>query len=352
MDGDDRDRLMRRLRAAGCSDDDLERAAAEDRLPTLAVELALGETTCHTLTAAARAAAVDHRFFKDLMEAIGRPRPAPREAVFTDDDIELAQLAQGFVDAGLGRDEVLDVGRVMSLGMSHTAEAVRRVVGDAYLEPGDSEFTVGLRYANAVDELAPLVPRMLATEFRTQLRHAVRQYLVTGSELEAGRLDGTRDVAIAFADLVDYTRLGESLDADAIGNIAGELVALSTRAAAPPVTLVKTIGDAAMFVSPDVEALVDAMSSVVAAVDARGPDIPAVRIGIAYGPATNRYGDWYGSTVNLASRVTDAGRPSRILATEEVKERSPSRDWKRKRRLRTLKGISDRLRLFSLSAGS
>lgn len=346
---DDRERLLRRLRHFGCTDADIERAAAEHRLATLAVEQALGDGSTHTLTATARESGLDVRFLRELMEVMGRPRPAPREAVFTDDDIELARLAQASLDAGLSRAQVLEVSRVLSLGMTQTAAAARHVVGDAFLQPGDSEFTVGLRYAEAMDQLAPLMSAVLVTEFRSQLRSGLRRHLITEAELEQGRLDEVRDVAVAFADLVDYTRLGESLHPDAVGDMASQLVDLSARAAAPPVSLVKTIGDAAMFVSPDVDAMLDAMLTVVAEVEKLDSEFPSVRVGIAHGRASYRFGDWYGATVNLASRVADASRPSRVLVTDEVRNRSPDRAWKRKRRARALPGISERAPLYSLA---
>ena len=136
-------------------------------------------------------------------------------------------MIKRFVDAGLPRRELLEVGRVLGQGMAHTSEAVRRVVGNALLQPGDSEYTVGLRFAQAADELAPLVPTLLDHQFRAHLRDGMRRELVTESEREIGRLAGTRDVAIAFADLVGYTRLGEQLPAEDLGSIAGRFADLA-----------------------------------------------------------------------------------------------------------------------------
>jgi adenylate cyclase len=89
--------------------------------------------------------------------------------------------------------------------------------------------------------------------------------------------------------------------------------------AVPPVRLVKTIGDAAMFVSPEPEPLLDAAIELVGAADA-ADDLPQLRAGVAMGPALNRAGDWYGRPVNLASRVTGIARASSVLATEPVRD--------------------------------
>ncbi|GAC1524692.1 MAG: hypothetical protein NVS2B6_11520 [Thermoleophilaceae bacterium] len=181
---DDRDRLLERLRKSGCSKEELEQATAEGRIPTLAVERALGSPDLHTTTAVAREAKLDPAFLKQLMQAMGRPAQVPRRRNLTDDDLAVARLVRGFLDAGLPRAEVLEVARVLSLGMSHTTEAVRRVVGDALLHQGDSEYTLALRYVEAVDELAPLIPALLTAEFRAHLCHGIRNHLVTEAELE------------------------------------------------------------------------------------------------------------------------------------------------------------------------
>jgi class 3 adenylate cyclase len=52
--------------------------------------------------------------------------------------------------------------------------------------------------------------------------------------------------------------------------------------------------------------------------------------------------------VNLASRITDFAKPGSIVATEPVTEQADDRDWRRRRRLRSLKGMQERVRLFTL----
>ena len=347
----DRERLLARLRDAGVDEQEIERAAAEERLPTLAVELALGGAGRHSLSHVAREAGLSPTFLRELMQAVGRPSPGRGERIFTDEDIETARVIKRFVDAGLPRRELLEVGRVLGQGMSHTSEAVRRLVGNALLEPGDSEYTVGLRFAQAADELAPLVPTLLDHQFRAHLRDGMRRELVTESERELGRLAGTRDVAIAFADLVGYTRLGDHLPAEDLGSIAGRFADLAVGAVKRPVTLVKTIGDGAMFASPEVPPLLASLQRLVAAVEGEGERFPDVRVGVAFGPATARGGDWFGATVNVASRVAELARPGRILATEPVRDLAPDEAWHRRRRRASLKGVDGRVRLFSLDGG-
>ena len=110
--------------------------------------------------------------------------------------------------------------------------------------------------------------------------------------------------------------------------MAGRLGRLAGDIAEPPVRLVKTIGDAAMLVSPEAEPLVAATIQLVIAADEEGEDFPQLRGGIARGEAVGRGGDWYGQPVNLASRVTGVARPGSVLATGDVKdEAEDSFEW-------------------------
>ena len=43
-------------------------------------------------------------------------------------------------------------------------------------------------------------------------------------------------------------------------------------------------------------------------------------MGISFGSAVTRAGDWFGSPVNVASRVTDIARPDSVLVAEPARE--------------------------------
>src|SRR5262249_50376443 len=149
------------------------------------------------------------------------------------------------------------------------------------------------------------------------LREAISQAVVTEAEIAAGR-PTTDEVTIAFADLVGFTRLGEQLEIDAIGEMTDPLFELASDVARPPVRLVKMIGDAAMFASRDPVPVLD---SVLRLVDAAGTDeIPQLRAGVSSGAALSRGGDWYGRPVNLASRITGFARPDSVVASQSVKD--------------------------------
>src|SRR5262249_59882417 len=87
---------------------------------------------------------------------------------------------------------------------------------------------------------------------------------------------------------------------------------------ASPVQFVKTIGDAVMLVCADPLKLLLTLLDLVDAAGAE--DFPRLRVGLAFGRAINRAGDWYGSPVNLASRVTGAAPASTVRVTEAARK--------------------------------
>src|ERR687885_312057 len=98
---DDRERLVKILHENGVGDAEIERASEEGRLPTLAVEMALGGGRKHTLSAIARESGLDTAYLRDLLQAIGRATPSRGARAFTDEDIELAKIGRRMLDAGL-----------------------------------------------------------------------------------------------------------------------------------------------------------------------------------------------------------------------------------------------------------
>jgi len=103
-----------------------------------------------------------------------------------------------------------------------------------------------------------------------------------------------------------------------LGTVAGRLgPGGRRRSPRPPVRLIKTIGDAGDCSSvPEPGSLVDVALKLVAAFEEE--ELPSLRAGIAFGPALIRAGDFYGNSVNLASRVTGVARPGSVLCTEPV----------------------------------
>jgi adenylate cyclase len=323
LDGDARTarlELLERLEAEGASLDELRRAVRDGLLVFLLAERLVDGPPRHRLRDVAEAAGVPLDLLVALRRANGLPVPDPDAVALTDLDVEAMRTAAAFRAAGVSDEQMLDVVRVLGRGMAQAAESMRTIGLELALEPGTSEAELARRFAERSAALVPMLGPLLEQMLRLHLRHAVGTEALGADERAAGTLPAAREVAVAFADLVGFTRLGEEVPPAELGAIAERLAALAGDLAEPPVRLVKTIGDAAMLVSPDVDALLDVALRLHDAAAAEGDAFPQLRIGVALGPAVARAGDWYGRPVNLASRITAVARPGSVLATREVRD--------------------------------
>jgi adenylate cyclase len=233
-------------------------------------------------------------------------------------DGEAAAFAQRFVDLGLDPDQLVLVVRVLAEGLSRTAEVMRYSALSAIMRPGATEVEIAKASKALVSQIAPMLGPMVQNMLFMQLRHMMETEAVNSAERAAGQpLPGARQITVAFADLVGFTRIGEAVSAEELGQLANRLAVLARDMTVPPVRFIKTIGDAVMFVCPDPVPLLDVVLKLVEVVDTDN-DFPRLRAGVASGMAVSRAGDWFGSPVNVASRVTGVARPGTVLVADSV----------------------------------
>jgi adenylate cyclase len=344
LSGEDREErieLLDQLHEAGVELDDLRKAVEEDRLTLVPAELVVGRDCDLTPKEVAKKSGVELEITKQQWQALGLPRLNDDEKRLSDRDVEAAKQLKQFIDAGLPAEGIMSVARVMGEGMARTVDAVLDLVGQAFLEAGESERDLGLRYAQAAEQLIPVMEEQLKYVFNLHMREGIRSGVISATERSTGKLSGAREVSVCFADLVGFTKMGENLPPEEIGSVAGELADMAADVAEQPVRLVKTIGDAAMLVSDDNEAMIEAAIELVARADKAREGFPQLRAGVACGPALNRGGDWYGRPVNVASRLTSVARPGSVLTTETVKEAADDAfawSFAGKRKLKGVKG--------------
>ncbi len=337
-----RERLLARLTEQGFSEQELRAAASEDRLALLPVERVLGAK--YTASEIEERTGVHAGLMVRVRQLLGLPKPGPEDRVFGDDEIETARSIKLFLDSGFTEDEVAEITRVLGEGMSRLAATTTASFARTFLAAGDDEDVVAERFADMTERLIPAVKPILVGAFNQHLRDSVRRGFIGRAELEAGQVPESIEISVCFADLVGFTRLGGEVEVEELGSIAGGLAAIANEVVEPPVRLIKTIGDAAMFVSPEPAPLVGVALALVEAV--QKADLPALRAGIALGPALLRAGDFYGHSVNLASRVTGIARPESVLCTKEVHDAAAEGfDWSFAGKHR-LKGIAERVPLY------
>ena len=344
LEGEDRDarlRLLESLREDGISDEEIRRAAEEQRLVLLPVERVLRGDARYTAEEIAEETAIDSAALARARRAAGLSTVPEGERGYGEGDLELARRLKTALDAGLPLEAILDTNRVMGRGLAQTAAAMRTMVGQAFLQQGAKEDEAAERLAAATKLLLPNVGPALEYFFAQHLLELIRTDILDSEQLATGTVSRARETGVAFADLVGFTRLGGRVPAEDLGSVARRLESLTDGVIEQPVRLVKTIGDAVMLTCIDPEKLVLAMLDLSEAVDREGDDFPQLRSGVAFGSAIERDGDLYGHAVNVASRVTGVARPGTVLTTQEVRDAAEDGfDWSYARE-RKLKGVGE-----------
>jgi adenylate cyclase len=338
--------LLRELEDDGYSIDELKAAAAEDRLVLLRLDRVLGGEARYSARQLAELSGMTLDYVLAARTAVGLASPDPDEIAFGDLDLEATKVVRTMRDAGIPEEGILEITRVLGFGLAQGAEAIRMMMARLFLSQEVSERDLALLNAQAARELLPRLSPLLQYTLTIHLREQVRSLAISLEDLAAGASPNTLNVFVAFADMVGFTRLGESIEVTELGPLVNRLTDLALEARKAPTRIVKTIGDAVMLVATTAEPLLQTTLDLVALAEEADGDFPPLRAGLAGGVALSREGDWYGRPVNLASRVTSVARAGSVLATEEVRDAAgDAYSWSAAGEFR-LKGFKARLPLF------
>ena len=157
------------------------------------------------------------------------------------------------------------------------------------------------------------------------------------------------------ADLVGYTALTEAMGDEQAADVAAELGGV-VRALLPDYRAeeIKTIGDALLLRVPHAGEAVRLAARLEAEFGKRHGSL-GVRVGIHTGSAVQRDGDWFGSAVNLATRVAEQARPGEVLMTSATAEAAGTAllpGQVKSRGKRQLKNVPEPVELLALALDS
>ncbi len=261
------------------------------------------------------------------LESMGFAGMAPDELI-REDELEIVPLLRLGFSSGL-----FDLAWTTRLGRAH-AESLRLVAaawadiyharfeGAVLASGGDQQTAMEVAARLSVDFLPLADPALLAI-YRRQQELVWTEDLVERieSELEAAGVLGRpgRVPAMAFLDLVGYTRLTEEQGDRAAAELAGTLAVLVDRfsrehGGAP----VKWLGDGVMVHFRDPAGAVLSALRMVAQLPQAG--LPPAHVGVAAGPVVVQGGDYFGRTVNLAARIAARAGAGQVLVSDSVAE--------------------------------
>jgi adenylate cyclase len=239
---------------------------------------------------------------------------------FTDEDVDALRLIGTLLDRGvLDASTAVDVARSLGQTMSRLADWQSDTFGRLLVERGVLDVDDPLSETSAaalfreLEVLLPALERLLVHGWRRQLAAAVERGL--GDAEQSGEVE-TGHLTVGFADQVGFTRLARRMEE---AELAALVERFESRSADVVAThggrVIKTLGDEIFFVSADPAAAAEVSLQLLA--EHKDDDwVPRLRIGLATGTVVTRRGDVFGTTVNLASRLTALARPDSVLVDE------------------------------------
>jgi adenylate cyclase len=341
-------RVVARMRARGHSLRQIREATDKGRLAFAYVEELFPSTeSVYTLSQAARETGLEPALIERISTALGL-RPAHSERL-SEGDVQLLRYIAAVLASGFPLVAMLQLVRVYGQALAQIADAEVRLFHLYVHEPLMHEGVSGLEMAEQMENLArvllPLSSPVMDHVHQHFLQHFVEQDVVGHMESD---LDGDAEglgrmrVAVAFADLAGYTRLTEEEGELHAIDVVERFVEAVEITLPDEARVIKTIGDEVMIVGSDPAALTDWSVGF----QSMQTERPLPRIGVHYGYAIYRDGDYFGRDINIAARVAARSAGGEVLVTKPVVDHAGSHlEFERIAEVR-LKGFTEPTEIF------
>ncbi|HEY7949760.1 MAG TPA: adenylate/guanylate cyclase domain-containing protein [Solirubrobacterales bacterium] len=321
-------RVVARMRERGHSLEDLKQAGREGRLAFgFAEDLFPRPEDQVTLEEVARETGLEPELIERILVILGTP--LGRERLLGPEDVKALRHCARVLAAGFPLVAFLQLVRVYVQSLRRIADAEVRLFHLYVHEPMIRDAVPELEMAEEMGELAgdilPLAAPLTEYLHTRYLRFFLEQDVVGHMESDMGTAASQVHhvpVTLCFIDLTGFTRYTEEEgDLEAL-DVVENFVETVEATLPPEATIVKTIGDEVMVVSPDPASLTEWAVGLLA----RFPRRPQPRVGVHYAQAVYRDGDYFGTHVNLTHRVVDRAQAGEVLVTDRVAEAIDGRE--------------------------
>jgi adenylate cyclase len=324
-------RVIARMRERGYSIDAIREAARGGRLAFgRAEDLFQVPEGRYTREEAAELTGLEPELVERLMTLLGTPMSA--DGMLNEEDLRAMRHCANVLASGFPLVAFLQLVRVYAQSIRRVADAEVRLFHLYVHEPLMQEEVPPLEIAEEMEGLAadllPVTGPLMEYMHNRYLRFYIEQDVVGHMEADigaAGRGLARVSMTFCFVDLTGFTRYTEEEgDEEALDMI--ERFIDTVEATLPSeATIVKTIGDEVMVVSPEPATLTEWAVGFLALFQER----PQPRVGIHYGAAVFRDGDYFGGDVNLAHRVVSRALGGEVLVTQALVDAIDGSDFLR-----------------------
>ncbi|MDT4917568.1 MAG: adenylate cyclase [Pseudonocardiales bacterium] len=299
--------------------------ADDQQLDTSAVDVAqllehveaiiLGGSRKYTPEEVSDHAGVDRDEARRMWRALGFPTVGDHEVVFTDSDVGALRTMRELANLGLADEEVrLAVARLFGQTFSRLAAHQGQLLLTQINERPEL-LDSGPQLDELIGQVLPLLEELQNYTWRRQLAAYVARMAAQG---DADVASGPARTVIGFADMSRFTALTRKVSETELRTLLDAFESLATEVVGQHGgRIVKTIGDEVLFQADDPASAAEIALELLEGA-AQHPELPELRAGLALGPVVVRLGDVFGSTVNIASRLTSLARPGWVLIDRDL----------------------------------
>jgi adenylate cyclase len=312
-------RVVARMRERGHSLAELRRAVREGRLAFGYVEdLLPGRRGSLSRRDAAERTGLEEALIERMMSLLGTPTAI--EGTLNEQDAEAMERFADVLRAGFPLVAVLQLIRIYAQSIRKISEAEVRLfhlyVHEPLIRQGVDSLEMAEEMEGLARDLLPLTSPLMEYIHQRYLRFYIEQDVVGHMEAELGGHQqlGRVQMAFCFVDLTGFTRYTEEEGDEEAFDLVERFVETVEATLPSEALMVKTIGDEVMIVSPDPVTLTEWAVGFMALFQER----PQPRVGVHYGRAVYRDGDYFGTDVNLTHRVVARALGGEVMVTTAV----------------------------------
>jgi adenylate cyclase len=314
-------RVVARMRERGYSLESLGQAVRDGRLAFGYAEALLPEAKrTFTISEVAKRSGLEEELIERLMSLLGTPTAL--EGTLTEQDADAVDLIAEILATGFPLVALLQLVRVYAQSMRKIAEAEIRMFHLYVHEPLIRQGVPALEMAEEMEQLAadlmPITAPLIDYLHQRYRRFFSEQDVVGHMEAEFDGRDhlGRVTMAYCFVDLAGFTRFTEEEGDEEALDLIERFVETVEATLPGEATVVKTIGDEVMIVSPEAVSLTEWAVGFLGLFQER----PQPRVGLHLGDAVYRDGDYFGTQVNLTHRVVARALGGEVLVTRSIRD--------------------------------